>query len=79
MVVYSPKQLLIDAPAVKEERLGGPDAAYRYRYTGLRLLEHTGGRYFLISDGWTEQYGVVVMLADSDPVRLEFVRDLRRP
>ena len=79
VVVYSPKQLLIDAPAVKEERLGGPDAAYRYRYTGLRLLEHTGGRYFLISDGWTEQYGVVVMLADSDPVRLEFVRDLRRP
>jgi hypothetical protein len=33
----------------------------------------------LISDGWTEQYGMVVMLADSDPVRLEFVRDLRRP
>jgi hypothetical protein len=77
VVVYSPKQLLIDAPAVKEERLGGPDAAYRYRYTGLRLLEHTGGRYFLISDGWTEQYGVVVMLADTDPVRLEFVRDVR--
>jgi hypothetical protein len=77
VVVYSPKQLLIDAPAVTEEQLGGPDAAYRYRYTGLRLLEHTGGRYFLISDGWTEQYGVVVMLADTDPVRLEFVRDLR--
>jgi hypothetical protein len=79
VVVYSPKQLLIDAPAVKEELLGGPDAAYRYRYTGLRLLEHTGGRYFLISDGWTEHYGVVVMLADTDPVRLEFVRDLRQP
>jgi hypothetical protein len=78
VVVYSPKQLLIDAPAVQEKLLGGRDAAYRYRYTGLRLLEHTGGRYFLISDGWTERYGVVVMLADTDPVRLEFVRD-RRP
>jgi len=50
---------------------------YKYRYVGLRLLEHTGGHHFLVSDEWSPQYGVVVMLADDDPVRLEFVHDRR--
>jgi hypothetical protein len=77
VVVYSPKRLHLTAPGAREQRLPGDDTAYRYRYTGLRLLEHTGGRYFLVSDGWTPRYGVVVMLADGDPVRLEFVRDRR--
>jgi hypothetical protein len=77
VVVYSPKRLHLTAPGAREQRLPGGDTAYRYRYTGLRLLEHTGGHYFLVSDGWTPRYGVVVMLADGDPVRLEFVRDRR--
>jgi hypothetical protein len=78
VVVYSPKRLEITAPEVKEEALSRTEAAYRFRYTGLRFLDHVGGKYFLVSDGWTPRYGVVVVLADSDPVRLEFVRD-RRP
>lgn len=80
VVVYSPQRLSIDAPGASEEPLDrsgdtGDDAAYRYRTVGLRLLDHTGSHYFLVSDGWTPRYGVVVMLADDDPVRLEFVRD----
>lgn len=77
VVVYSPKRLNITAPQVKEDSLPGADTAYRFRYTGLRFLNYTGGKYVLISDGWTPQYGVVVVLADKDPIRLEFVRDLR--
>jgi hypothetical protein len=77
VVVYSPERLHINAPGVNEERLAPEQSRYRYRYLGLRLLEHTGGRYFLISEGWSPRYGVVVMLADDDPVRLEFVRDRR--
>jgi hypothetical protein len=77
VVVYSPQRLQIEAPAVREEVLEAKDSAYRFRYRGLRLLEHTGGHYFLVSDGWTRRYGVVVVLADDDPVRLEFVRDTR--
>lgn len=82
VVVYSPQRLNIEAPGAVEESLEQPgesvdDAAYRYRTVGLRLLEHTGGHYFLVSDGWTPRHGVVVMLADGDPVRLEFVRDRR--
>jgi hypothetical protein len=77
VVVYSPERLHINAPGAKEQRLPPKQSMYKYRYVGLRLLEHTGGRYFLISEGWSPRYGVVVMLADDDPVRLEFVRDRR--
>jgi hypothetical protein len=77
VVVYSPERLHINAPGAMEEPLPTNQSLYRYRYVGLRLLEHTGGRYFLISEAWTPRYGVVVMLADDDPIRLEFVRDRR--
>jgi hypothetical protein len=77
VTVYSPERLHIDAPGAKEEPLPPKHSMYKYRYVGLRLLEHTGGHYFLVSDEWSPRYGVVVMLADGDPVRLEFVRDRR--
>ncbi|WP_433175016.1 hypothetical protein [Actinoallomurus sp. CA-150999] len=74
VVVYSPKRLYLTAPGVTETPLPGADAAYHYRYTGLRLDLHTGGHYVLVSDGWTPRHGVVILIADGDPVRLEFVR-----
>jgi hypothetical protein len=77
VVLYSPDRLHITAPEVEEESLPGPDTGYRFRYTGLRFLNYTGGRYVLVSDGWTPRYGVVVLLADRDPVRLEFVHGSR--
>lgn len=77
VVVYSPQRLHLTAPGVTETPLSGDKSAYQYRYSGLRLLEHTGGRYFLVSDEWSPSYGVVIMLADNAPVRLEFLRDRR--
>jgi hypothetical protein len=74
VVVYSPKRLYLTAPGLTETPLADPNAAYRYRYTGLRLNLHTGGHYVLVSDGWTPKHGVVMLIADNDPVRLEFVR-----
>lgn len=75
VVVYSRERLHLDAPGTHEQVLPGEDG---YRYGGLRLLDRTGGRYFLVSDGWSPTYGVVVVLADDDhSVRLEFVRDRR--
>ena len=76
VVVYSAGALYIEAPGVQSEQLGD-EAGEQVRYTGLRLLERTGGRHFLVSDGWTPQYGVVVVLDDDDNIRLEFVRDIR--
>lgn len=74
VVVYSKERLHIDAPGAREETLPPENSAYRYRYVGLRLLESTGGKYFLASDEWTRSHGVVVALRDDNTVRLEFIR-----
>jgi uncharacterized membrane protein YidH (DUF202 family) len=47
--VYSERRLYL--PGVPEMALSG--GGYRFRYTGLRLLVRSGGRYLLIPDGWT--------------------------
>jgi len=72
VTVYSSEQLYLDGPGVTEEELTGEHAAYRYRYRGLRLLDHIGQRYFLVSDGWSPQRGVVIALSDRDGLRFEF-------
>lgn len=81
VVVSSERSLFLDGPGVDEVPLpgSGEEGALRYRYEGLRLLEHTGGRYFLVSDGWSPTYGVVWVLdSDDESIRLDFVRDRRR-
>jgi hypothetical protein len=77
VAVYSESQLHLDGPGVDETELSD-EGTVRYRYRGLRLLEHTGGKFFLVSDGWTTEYGVVFVMRDDDrSVRLDFVRDRR--
>jgi hypothetical protein len=74
-VVVSPTPLGIDAPGVREERLGvtgSPDV--RYRTTGLRLLARSGGKVLLVHDGWSPRTGTVIVLSDSDELAWEFSR-----
>jgi len=78
VAVYSEVRIHLDGPGVGESALPEDDGTSRYRYSGLRLLEHTGGKYFLVSDGWTTKYGVVFILRDDDrSLRFDFVRDSR--
>lgn len=77
VILYSAQRLHIDIAGSVEEPLPPTDSAYLFRYRGLRLLEHTGGNYFFITDAWTPQDGTVVMLADDTPMRVEFVRPRR--
>lgn len=74
VTVYSQERMHISAPGVREEPLEGDKSRYRYRYVGLRLLENTGGKYFLVSDEWTRSDGVVVVLRDDAGTRFEFSR-----
>jgi hypothetical protein len=73
---FSTSPLGIQAPRVREERLNtGPPTAketWRYRTTGLRFLVRSGGRMFLLHDGWTPQRGTVIVLPDNDQVRWQF-------
>ncbi|MFC8683463.1 hypothetical protein ACFT30_18280 [Microbacterium ureisolvens] len=76
VMVDSAQPLDIVSPGVDVTCTGSGDDL-RYRYRGLRLLESTGGNYFLVSDEWTFDYGVVVMLpVDGDGLRFTFVRDV---
>ena len=71
--VYSHKPLSIGSNAVREVKVGSGDTAL-YRYDGLRLLVLSGGRFFLLHDGWTPRDGTVIVLPDDNSVRIEFKR-----
>jgi hypothetical protein len=74
VTVFSPQRL--DLSGAQEQPIdtsgSSGSALYNYRYTGLRLMAHSGGHYFLVPSNWTPTSGALVVLADSDPVRLEF-------
>jgi hypothetical protein len=72
VTVYSPDRLGIASTGTSETTVQGDGQAYRYRYSGLRLLEHASGRYFLIPDGWAPGSSVIIMLSDGAPLRFEF-------
>lgn len=72
VTVLSSKRLNVNAPGVSETAIEGPELAYAFRYTGLKLLSRTGGKYFLMSAAWSRLDGVTIVLPDSDLVRLEF-------
>lgn len=69
VVLYSAKDLRLDAPGVVSAPQSSPGTAYRFRYSGLYLLERCGNRYFLITD----HPGRVITLSESADVRMEFV------
>jgi hypothetical protein len=68
---YSAQPLGIQAPGVHEERLEAGDG---YRTSGLRLLVRSGGRLFLLHDGWSPRSGTVIVLPDNDHLRWQFSR-----
>jgi hypothetical protein len=76
--VYSATPLGIQAPGVREQRLApGPGAgkdAPRWRTTGLRFMTRSGGRMFLLHDGWTPRRGTVIVLPDDEQLRWQFSR-----
>ena len=73
VVVYAQRDLHLGGPGVVKRTLRGEEAAYRFRYSGLTFLVRSGGKYFLVPAGWTTSTGRVVVLPDTDAVRVEFL------
>jgi hypothetical protein len=77
-IAFSPSPHGSDAPGVREERIDvgadPDDAVVRYRTTGLRLLDVSGGRIFLLHDQWTPREGTVIVLPDDPELRWQFSR-----
>ncbi len=72
VVAYSEKRLSLQGPGVREVTCQDPDAAYRFRYDGLKLTLQSGNQYLLLPAGWTHDNGAAILIPRSDKVRLEF-------
>jgi hypothetical protein len=70
--LFSVTDLHIEGPGVTASTLGGKEGEYSHRYSGLYLLQRSGDKYFLLTDGWTEDKGRLVVLPDNSGIRVEF-------
>ncbi|NRQ32461.1 hypothetical protein HII36_11510 [Nonomuraea sp. NN258] len=72
-VVYAARRLYLEGPGITETTLPDPDAMFRYRYAGLRLLIHSNQRYFLLPACWaTNPWARAIALPAGEALRLEF-------
>jgi hypothetical protein len=71
-VLYSERSLRLAVAGVTEVRCEDPEAAYRFRYDGLKLVLQAGNQYLLVPVTWTRENGTAVLLPRGDGVRLEF-------
>ena len=72
VVVYSEKRLSLQAPGIREVTCQYSDAAYRFRYEGLKLVQQSGNQYLFLPAGWTHANGAAILLPRSESLRLEF-------
>jgi hypothetical protein len=72
-IVYSERSLSLDAPGVREVRCRDSQAAYRFRYDGLKLLLQSGDQYLFLPETWSPTDGVAIVVPKNDSVRLEFI------
>jgi hypothetical protein len=71
-VLFSANSLSLDVDGVTEVRCSDPDAAYRFRYDGLRLVRQSGNQYLLVAATWSRDTGSAVLIPRSGEIRLEF-------
>ncbi len=70
--LFSVTDLHIDGPGVTTSQIGAAEGEYSYRYSGLYLLQRSGEKYFLLTDGWGEDEGRLVVIPDTETIRVEF-------
>lgn len=73
-VLYSERSLSLTAPGVRETPCANADAAYGFRYDGLKLVMQSGDQYLFLPSGWSRHEGAAVLLPRSDSLRLEFTQ-----
>jgi hypothetical protein len=70
--LFSAKDLHIAGPGIRTTTFTDPNSAYGYEYSGLYLLQRSGDKYFLLTDGWDNDTGRLIVLPDSATMRVEF-------
>ena len=69
--IYSKDSLLISGPGVQEKKIAQADTTYHYLYTGLMLVQRSSDRYFLLAVGTTPDSGKMIIIKDSETIRIE--------
>ena len=63
--LFSTKDLHIAGPGVSTKTFTEPNSAYGYQYSGLYLLQRSGDKYFLLTDGWDTDEARLIVLPDN--------------
>lgn len=71
-IAYSAAPLGVHALGVREDQIGLDPPLWRT--TGLRLMGRSGGRMFLLHDGWTPEQGAVIVVPDDGKVIWQFFK-----
>jgi hypothetical protein len=71
-VLFSDRSLNLSVPGVSETRCETADAAYRYRYDGLKLVLQSGDVLLLLPADWSRAAGPALVIPRTDALRLEF-------
>jgi hypothetical protein len=78
-VLYSQQSLSMNIPGVTEVECTDAEAAFRFRYDGLRLVRQAGDQYLLLPATWDRATGTAVLIPRSGSVRLEFRQAIVEP
>ncbi|MBA9002727.1 hypothetical protein [Thermomonospora cellulosilytica] len=78
-VLYSERGLNLTGPGVREIPCTRKDAAYRFRYEGLKLILRSGDQYLFLPKDWTRRNGTAFLLPRTPALRLEFTHPTSRP
>jgi hypothetical protein len=79
VIVYSKRPLGLRPPVITTP-LDQRNSGYAFRYSGLRLLVHSGAKYFLVPDTWNPDAvtnpgaRVAIVLPEAEDVRFEFLK-----
>lgn len=79
VVLLSRKDLRITGSGALREQVSDSSARYRYCYTGLRLIVRSGGRYFLVPEGWRRGRDPVIVVPETSDVRFDFYKTTTVP
>jgi hypothetical protein len=71
VVLYSTERLAIAGSGVQSDSLTMDGSRFRFRYSGLRLLTRTAGKYVLLPAGWQPGRDSVFFIADNDSIRAD--------
>ncbi|WP_131803524.1 hypothetical protein [Pseudofrankia saprophytica] len=73
VVVYSRDRLYLSGYGTRMDLLDQPESAYRFRYSGLRLLVRTSKSYVLLPMGWFRTSGApVFVIPENSGIRVDY-------